>query len=126
VPDIDAWAGNTFPLSSWLADVSEAVDAARIVGDKITSITIIRTGVALDAQNVRIEDLSNRPRSYQTEAGETALAEVLIVGYKNHATITDTDIQRGDRFALDGISYRVVAVVPGLVDCLQAFATTRS
>lgn len=126
MPDIDAWAGNTFPLSAWLDDVSSAVDNARITADKVSSITIIRAGVALAAQNVRIEDLSNRPRSYQTEGGETGIADTLIIGYKNHGTIPDTDIQRGDRFALAGVSYRVVAVVPGLTDSLQAFATTRS
>jgi len=39
------------------------------------------------------------------------------VGVKDHPTVTDTDIQRGDTFALNGINYRVVDLVfvPGEV-----------
>lgn len=125
MPDIDAWAGNEFPLGGWLDDINASVDTARILQDKVSSIVLVRAGVSQTAQSVRIEDLRNKPRSYQTEAGETGLAEILILGYKNHPTITDTDVQRGDRFALDGASYRVVAVTPGLLDSLQAFATMR-
>ena len=126
MPNVDAWAGNTFPLGGWLDDINASVDTARILADKASSITLIRAGVAQAAQSVRIEDLRDRPRSYQTEGGDTGLAEILILGYKNHPTITDTDIQRGDRFALDGVGYRVVAVMPGLLDSLQAFATMRA
>lgn len=126
MPDIDAWCGNTFPLGDWEDDASQSVDTARILSDKMSSIVLMRDGVALDAQSVRIEDLRDRPRSYQTEAGITGLAEVLILGYYDHPTITDTDIQRGDRFALAGVGYRVVAVMPGLENSLQAFATVRS
>ena len=126
VPNIDAWSGNEFPLGDWVDDVSQAVDTAKILADKSSSIVLIRAGVPLAAQSVRIEDLRDRPRSYQTEAGETGLAEILILGYLDHPTITDTDIQRGDRFALDGAGCRVVAVMPGLLNSLQAFATMRS
>lgn len=126
MPDIDAWAGSVFPLSGWLDDISASVDTARILADKSSSIVLVRAGVTQAAQTVRIEDLRDRPRSFQTEGGDTGLAEILILGYKNHPTITDTDIQRGDRFALDGMGYRVVAVVPGLTDSVQAFATMRA
>lgn len=125
MPDIDAWAGDEFPLGNWLDDIHAGVDTARILTDKSTSIVLVRAGVELTAQSVRVEDLRDRPRSYQTEGGETGLAEVLLLGYHNHPTITDTDVQRGDRFALAGAAYRVVAVVPGLQYSLQAFATMR-
>jgi len=123
--DINAWAGDSFPLGDWL-DVDDAVDAARLISEKSVSITIIRAGEALDAQTVRIEDMHSRPRSYETEAGQTGQADVLILGYKSHPTITDTDVQRGDRFAHEGQAYEVVAVVPGLTDSLQAYAKVRT
>lgn len=126
MPDINSWAGNTFPLGDWLDDIHAAVDTARILADKAVSVVLVRAGAELAAQDVRIEDLRDRPRRYQTEAGETALAEILVLGYSGHPTITDTDIQRGDRFALDGVSYKIVAVVPGLQYSLQAFATMRA
>jgi hypothetical protein len=124
--DIDAWAGDTFPLSTWIDDVDPGVDTARLIADKSTSITIVRAGTEQDAQTVRIEDIHDRPRSYMTEAGETGQAEVLVIGYKGHPSISDTDIQRGDRFAVAGVGYEVVAVVPGLTDQLQAYAKVRS
>jgi len=34
MPDIDAWAGNEFPLGSWLDDIHASVDTARILADK--------------------------------------------------------------------------------------------
>lgn len=122
--DIDAWAGNTFPLEDWL-DIDDAVDTARIVSDKSVSITVVRNGVEQDAQTVRIEE-AGRGRSYQSEAGETARADVVILGYKDHPNINDTDIQRGDRFAYEGQGYEVVMVIPGLPDSLQAYAKVRS
>jgi len=124
MPDIDAWAGSTFPLGGWL-DIDDAYDAARLISDKSTSIIVVRSGVELDAQTVRVEALG-RPRPYLTEAGETAHADVVIIGYKGHPTIDDTDLQRGDRFAVGGQGYEIVMVAPGLEHSLQAYAKVRS
>ena len=125
MPDVDAWAGDTFPLSDWSDDVDQGVDNARIVGDKTTSITAIRDGSALSAQTVRIEEL-RREREIETAAGQTAVVQVVVIGYKGHPSISDTDLQRGDRFAVGGVGYEIVALVPGLADSLQAYAKVRS
>lgn len=124
MPNIDAWGGSTFALDDW-RDEDDAYDAARLITDKATSITVVRDGVEQSAQTVRIEELG-RPRPYLTEAGETGQADILILGYKSHPSITDTDLQRGDRFAVDGQGYEVVMVMPGLTDSLQAYAKVRS
>lgn len=123
--DIDAWAGNSFPLSDWSDDADKGVDTARLIADKSTSITVIRDGSALSAQTVRLED-AGRPYYYQSESGQTAQADALVIGYKGHPTITDTDLQTGDRFPADGISYEIVGLLPGPVDSLQAYAKVRS
>lgn len=120
---IDAWTGNSFP-SDWI-DVDRGVDTARLIADKSTSITVIRAGVAQAAQSVRIEDMG-RPREFQTEGGQTMIADTLILGYFGHPTIIDTDLQTGDRFAVAGVNYDVVGLLPGLTDSLQAFAKVRS
>jgi len=125
MPSVDAWTGNSFPLSDWLDDVDRGVDTARLIADKPTSITVVRGGVEQAAQSVRIEGLG-RPREVQTEGGQTAIADTLIIGYKGHPTLTDTDLQTGDRFAVGGVSYEIVAVLAGLSDCLQAYAKVRS
>jgi len=124
MPKIDSWTGNSFALSDWI-DVDRGVDTARLIADKSTSITVIRSGVAQSAQTVRIEDMG-RPREVQTEGGQTAIADTLILGYKGHPTITDTSLQTGDRFAVSGVGYEVVGLLPGLTDSLQAFAKVRS
>ena len=121
---IDAWTGNSFSLSDWI-DVDRGVDTARLIADKSTSITIVRSGVAQAAQTVRIEDMG-RPREVQTEGGQTAIADTLILGYYGHPTITDTDLQTGDRFAVAGVGYEIVALLVGLDNSLQAFARVRS
>lgn len=123
--DIDAWMGNSFPLSSWLDDTDQGVDQARLIADKSTSITVIRGGVAQTAQTVRIEALRSE-RTVQTAGGNTAVIDTVIIGYKGHPTITDTDLQHGDRFAVDGQMYEIVTVTPGTVNSLQAFATVKS
>lgn len=121
----DAWTGNSFPLSDWLDAVDRGVDTARLIADKPTSITVVRGGVAQAAQSVRVEGLG-RPREVQGEGGQTAIADVLVIGYKGHPTLTDTDLQTGDRFAVGGVSYEIVALLVGLSDCLQAYAKVRS
>jgi hypothetical protein len=124
MPDIDAWTGNSFPLADWI-DVDRGVDTARLIADKSTSITVIRGGVAQAAQTVRIEDMG-RTREVQTEGGQTAIADTLILGYFGHPTITDTDLQTGDRFAVASVGYEIVGLLPGLTDSLQAWAIVRS
>lgn len=125
MPSIDAWMGDSFPLSGWLDDVDQGVDTARLIADKSTSITVIRGGVAQTAQTVRIETLRTE-RTVQTAGGNTAVIDTAVIGYKGHPTITDTDLQRGDRFAVSGQMYEIVTVIPGTVDSLQAYATVKS
>lgn len=125
MPDIDAWAGDTFPLSTWLDDADPAVDNARIVGDKTTSITVLRAGSELSAQTVRLEDLRGE-RQGRSDSAYTGMFDMLVLGYEGHPSITDTDLQRGDRFAVEGEMFEVVVVTPALGNTFQAYATVRS
>jgi len=124
MPSADAWTGSSMPLSDYI-DVDRGVDTARLVADKSISITVVRAGAAQSAQSVRIEALGS-PREIETDGGNTAQADALVIGYKGHPTIADTDLQRGDRFAVGGVSYEIVALLVGLDDSLQAYATVRS
>ena len=65
---------------------------ATIIGDRDTSIAIMRGDDDLAAQTVRLVDLSNRPQERLTIGGDVASISLLVVGE------TDLDIQRGDRF----------------------------
>jgi hypothetical protein len=125
MPSINAWMGNTFPLATWLASDDHGVDTARMIADKSTSITAVRGGVAQTAQTVRLETLRGK-MEYTTPGGDTAVIDAVVIGYKGHPTITDTDLQRGDRFFVDGQMYEVVTIVPGTVDSLQAYCEVKS
>lgn len=92
---------------------------------KATSIVAVRNGTSLPAQTVRLETLSG-DRQMTGPSGRTYKLDAMILGYKNHPGITDTDLQAGDTFAVGGVSFEVVAVMPGHTDCLQAYLTMRS
>lgn len=126
MPDINAWSGNSFPLSAWSDDVDPGVDTARLIADKSTAITVRRGSSTLSAQTVRIEDLGGRGRQVQTEAGVMAQADTLVLGYRGHPTLADTDLQRGDRFLAGSVSYEVILVVAGQANQFQAYARVRS
>jgi len=103
-------------------------DRASSIGDLIaikpTSITIVRASVAQAAQTVRLETLASQ-RAVQGAGGVTHLIDGVVVGVRNHPVQDDTDIQAGDRFVADGLSFEVVAILPAHVDCVQAYLKVR-
>jgi len=120
MPDINLWMGDTFPLGTWTDDVDKAHDIARVIAEKITSITVIRGGVAQAAQNVRIETMERGERTV-TVNGRQHQVDAIVYGYASHPTITATDLQPGDRFVANGERYEVMVLLVGLSDMLQAF-----
>ena len=118
---LSAWLGSTPPLADWLGDVDRAYDTARVIAAKPTSITVRRAGATLDAQTVRLEVSSMPTQSNGPNVTSTNL-QTVVVGYKGHPTIADTDIQRGDRFYTGGQMYEVVQVLADVPDRLLAIA----
>lgn len=124
-PSLNAWAGSAFPLTPWSDDYAPGVDTARLIADKSTSIVVIRNGVAQTAQTVRIE-AERAERQMQTAGGVTRQAHVRVLGYRNHPTIANTNLQPGDRFTVAGVLYEVFMVAPSTVDSVQAFAEVKA
>ncbi len=124
MPDVQSWAGATFPLATWLDDVDRGIDVARVIAEKPSSITVARGAATLTAQTVRIETLG-RPRFVPSASGVTVIVEALVIGYKGHPEIADTDLQAGDRFSVGGVAYEIVGVSPNLADRLEAYAQVR-
>lgn len=121
---LSAWINATLPLADWLGDYDMAVDTAFMIADKPTSITVTRiaAGVTtvLAAQTVRIEEFRGN-RQVTTSAGQVYQVDAVILGYKGHATIVNTNLQPGDRFAIAGVRYEVIVLVVALTDSLQAY-----
>jgi len=124
-------------LNSWLGGGTPAVPSAedratqawRRISDCPTSITIRRGSGAskqtLAAQTVRVEwDNTAIERDGQITAAGTQ--HCVVFGVRDHATVTDTNIQRADRFGLDGDEYEVITLLtpPGEVQAVCERRTT--
>lgn len=124
MPSVDAWSTNSFPLADWLDDVDRGVDTALLISEQPVSITVRRGSTTLAAQTVRIDALRT-PRQLQAEGGVVITADALVIGYAGHPTITDTDLQPGDRFKVGARVYEIVGILPALDDALHALAMIR-
>lgn len=119
---INDWLGSTAPLSSWFNE-DRAYDTARHIAERSSSITVVSriAGSLPGAQTVRLEPLRGPGETQGNNTVQTTVG-VLIVGYKSHPAITDTDIQRGDRFLYESQMYTVTQVLPNVPDRLLAVA----
>lgn len=117
MPSFDGWLTGALPFG-W-ANPNIAVNVGNIIADKSTSVVVTRDGAQLVAQTVRLEPIGNPAQRTATGALVGAGA-VMVLGYKGHPTVTDTNLTRGDRFLSGGMMYEVVQVQPGYTDRLIA------
>jgi hypothetical protein len=113
------------PLSvlDWLLEPYPAIDSTEIslragatdqrIRDKPFAIELVRDKIELAPQTVRVE-----PDSLSTTEGTTSgrrgTRRYVVFGYKDHPSIADTDIQRGDRFLFDNLMLEVITVIDQL------------
>lgn len=117
------------PLGEWRDDWDRGVDTARIIADKPTTLSsaIITSidGRVVSDQTVRIEALSDFAARQMTPASDVAALKVMVLGYKGHPSIDDTDLKRGDRFLSEGTLFEIILIQPGHTDRLIAIAEAR-
>ena len=125
MPQMSAWLNADDRARDWhTTDAPRPASVAELIADKSASITVVRAGVAMSAQTVRI-DVFGGSAAERMGMGGNALSNVqrvLVLGYRNHPTIADTDIQANDHFRYDGRSYRVVKTEGSLPDRVEALA----
>ncbi len=91
-----------------------AIGAWKIIQRNATSITLWRGDTPLSPQTVHV---SHDPSASvlgdvsSGEINESYERGVTVFGVKGHPTVSDTDIQTGDEFELNGESYRITDVV---------------
>lgn len=126
--NIDRWLNGRGRAGSWLSKSHRASTTGNVIADKPVSITITRGATTLSAQTVRIDVLgwSIIERTLVDGLGVNSNQRVLVVGYKNHPTIADTNIQLGDTFPYEGKLFRVLKVEPGFTDRVLAIAEAMS
>jgi hypothetical protein len=121
-------------LSNWrktaghadaFSSIDRAIRTAFLISEKPTAIMVYRDGTAQsEAQTVRLEAVGTPAALAQMrETGmQSTDADALIVGYKSHPAIDDTDLQMGDRFQNGDQWYTVIQIFPAIPDRLLALA----
>lgn len=100
---------NNGEIESWQGE-DRSSETHKHIQEKPTNIVLVRGTTPLSAQTVRIEadGAPTAEAGSQMYRGET---DVVILGYKGHPVVPDTNIQRGDRFLFSGRDYDVVETV---------------
>lgn len=92
-------------------------DLTEIIADRSESVVLRRGATTLPAQTVRVERANSRySRKQNSASGEETRVDIVVVG-----EIT-FDVQKDDRFTIDGAAYRVVSVRPNDMMGIQAEA----
>lgn len=100
-------------IANYLSPVGEsrAADAWTRILAKSTSIEVLRNKTTLAAQMVRIETDTNTTEVRGEGDSSSARQRVIVFGIRNHPTQPDTDLKRNDRFAVNGVQYKVLHLV---------------
>ena len=115
--DFNAWlvSGDSTVMSAQ----QRAVLAWRRIQDRPTSIVLRRGTVDLSAQTMRVE-YNNTASWVDGTLVRTGKQMLTLFGIRDHPTIANTDIQRGDRVVINGAQFQVMSVLypPGEVQAL--------
>lgn len=112
MPDFGTWAGTPH---TWLGSdtLQRAYDTAQRIAEKPTTIVVRRQGVDLAPQVVRIDLLGLGNSVTASATAQASEVGYQVMGYRDHPTLADTDLERGDRFPCAG---RLFVVEDVLVD----------
>lgn len=129
MPNFGNWL-NASTARDWIDGGYRAQSVAELIAENPSSITIERENPTtqavsnLSAQTVRIElrSLSYAERQVMGNNGLMTEQSVIVLGYRNHPTIADTNIRMGDRFTYDNQYYVVRKVEAAMSDRVLAFA----
>jgi hypothetical protein len=117
---------NTTGLSDGFLSIDKAVHTAITIAEKPVNITVVRSGASQSsAQPVRLEAMAT-PTQQSGEQFRGGEVDMLVTGYKDHPTIDDTDLRKGDRFKYNDQWYEVVEIYPEIEGRLMAVARSSS
>jgi hypothetical protein len=121
---IDQWLGDYGFIPG--DDLTQAQDAANIIADKVTLITVERPGsggaiTTLDPQPVRLET-GGSPNTVDGGLTVTGPQQITVLGFRGHPDYPNTNLKRGDQFyvAEFGERYTITAILVETRTSLQA------
>lgn len=132
MPSIGRWTASP---NQWAMNNNDrAYQTERRILQKPTTIVVYRAGTALDEQTVRLDLATSNPMKQVDPNVKDAAIQMLVIGYKGHPEIDNTDLQRGDQFLArdpydendEGQLYDVVQVLPETPGALQVIAEVSS
>lgn len=102
----DSWLTRRHPFSARAA--TRAADTWAHIQELPSEVTLYRGDTSLGAQTIRIEfsnfSLENLGGS---SVGDINLRFATLFGVRDHPTVPDTDIQKGDLFVHEGTHYEI-------------------
>jgi hypothetical protein len=116
--DFGGWMRGGASIVKAQAPLRAEIERMRIL-DKDTDIELLREGIRLDSQTVRIEwdDIS----ADATDAsGDSTRRVAIIFGIQGHPSLPDTDIKTWDTFVFEDVEYTVVSVNKRMHGVIQA------
>lgn len=130
----DTWAGSTQVNAQRGSVEARANDTARTIADRPTTIVITRDvagnlTTTLPGQTVRL-DISQNVRAANEMRDQNILMEIteqylVVLGYKDHKYIPNTNLRRGDRFYHQGRIYEILELLDGIPGRLLASAKVK-
>ncbi|KKL81389.1 hypothetical protein LCGC14_1995280 [marine sediment metagenome] len=114
MPDTTKYYGwDTGLIHDWLDQDDQSAQADFIQGHQSTSVILIdKAGVSRAAQTIRLVAATGdtKPQGRRTPASAGEEIDIVLVGRRDHPTLADFAVVRGDRFAELSVNYEVLYV----------------
>ncbi len=125
MPDFNFYMSDLGSGKDWTDDIDGAYISQnfteRIIKDKPVTIVIVRNTTQLDPQTVRIEMTRIAPDINVGQGAREPRGNAILIGYKDHPTISDTDILPGDRFIAYDLRYEARYILPATEGNIQVW-----
>lgn len=114
-------------LNDWLSNTEaideerRAVDAWRRINRSPVTIKVITLDKRVTSEQIVRIEYDERQFEKEGMTNRTGTNRITIFGVRNHPTVDDTDLKRGDEFSHQNSRYRIVSVslYPGEIQALS-------
>lgn len=112
MPTFSGYLRSNGKVESLLDTANQADSVAWMIDRNGVSVTLVRANVAQAAQTVLLVPPSRQGAGHESrsETGETITYDVLLIGVRDHDTLTDFNVLRGDKFKHNGVWHEVMEV----------------